>query len=111
MLLTSFYKVMPAGPISLGRAAVGGLAAALLWDATRGVFVWYLSNVSPGYLVYGSLATVIEALVSLEMGALILLTGTLVIAEYERFVYREHYVTTRRVPRSDAGQMRRERNK
>jgi YihY family inner membrane protein len=96
MLLTSFYKIMPAGGISLGRAAVGGLAATLLWDATRGAFVWYLSNVSPVNLVYGSLATVVVALLLLEMGALILLTGAQVIAEYERFVYREHYATTRR---------------
>jgi YihY family inner membrane protein len=98
MLLTSFYKVMPAGGISLGRAAVGGLAAAILWEATRGVFVWYLSTVSPVNLVYGSLATVIVALLLLEMGSLILLIGAQVIAEYERFVYREHYTATH--PRS-----------
>jgi YihY family inner membrane protein len=91
LLLTSFYYVMPAGRIRLRQAAVGGIAAALLWEIVRRIFAWYLMTFSPVNIVYGSLATVIVSLLLLEIGALILLTGAQVIAEYERFVYRERY--------------------
>ena len=91
LLLTSFYYVMPAGRIRLRQAAVGGIAAALLWEIVRRIFAWYLVTFSPVNIVYGSLATVIVSLLLLEIGALILLTGAQVIAEYERFVYRERY--------------------
>jgi YihY family inner membrane protein len=91
LLLTSFYWVMPAGRIRLRQAAVGGIAAALLWEIVRRIFGWYLTSFSPVNLVYGSLATVIVSLLLLEIGAIILLIGAQVIAEYERFVYRERY--------------------
>lgn len=91
LLLTSFYWVMPAGRIRLRQAAVGGMAAALLWELTRRLFGWYFMTLSPVNLVYGSLAAVIVSLLLLEIGALILLAGAQVIAEYERFVYRERY--------------------
>lgn len=91
LLLTSFYYVMPAGRIRLRQAAVGGIAAATLWEITRRIFGWYLVSFSPVNLVYGSLAAVIVSLLLLEIGALILLVGAQVIAEYERFVYRERY--------------------
>ena len=91
LLLTSFYWVMPAGRIRLRQAAVGGIAAATLWEGTRRLFGWYFETISPVNIVYGSLAAVVVSLLLLEIGALILLAGAQVIAEYERFVYRERY--------------------
>lgn len=91
LLLTSFYWVMPAGRIRLRQAAVGGIAAATLWEGTRRLFAWYFETLSPVNIVYGSLAAVVVSLLLLEIGALILLAGAQVIAEYERFVYRERY--------------------
>ena len=91
LLLTSFYWVMPAGRIRLRQAAVGGIAAATLWEITRRLFGWYFDTLSPVNVVYGSLAAVVVSLLLLEIGALILLAGAQVIAEYERFVYRERY--------------------
>jgi YihY family inner membrane protein len=91
LLLTSFYWVMPAGRIRLRQAAVGGIAAATLWEGTRRLFAWYFETLSPVNVVYGSLAAVVVSLLLLEIGALILLAGAQVIAEYERFVYRERY--------------------
>ena len=93
LLLTSFYWIMPAGRIRLRQAAVGGIAAATLWEIVRRFFSWYFATFSPVNLVYGSLAAVIVSLLLLELGALILLMGAQVIAEYERFVYRERYRT------------------
>jgi len=90
-LLTSFYLVMPVGRISVPAALAGGVFAATLWEIVRRILSWYLSNLSSVNLVYGSLAAVIVALLLLEVGAIILLAGAQVIAEYERFVHRERF--------------------
>jgi YihY family inner membrane protein len=90
-LMTSFYLVLPIGRISLSAAVAGGLFAATLWEMIRRVLSWYLANVSFVNVVYGSLGTVIIALLLLEVGAIVLLAGAQVIAEYERFVHRERF--------------------
>jgi YihY family inner membrane protein len=84
LLLTAVYLVMPVGRLSLRQALIGGTAAALLWEVTRHVLVWYYATISQIQLVYGSLTTAIAALVSVELGAIVLLLGAQVIAEYER---------------------------
>jgi membrane protein len=85
LLLTSVYMVMPVGRISLRRALLGGVVAGLLWELTRRILVWYFSRLSQVKIVYGSLTTAIVVLLTLEIGALVLLLGAQVIAEYERF--------------------------
>jgi membrane protein len=84
LLLTSIYLVMPVGKLSLRHALIGGMTAALLWEITRHILVWYFSTLSLVNLVYGAFATVIIILLSLEAAAIILLLGAQVIAEYER---------------------------
>lgn len=84
VLLTSFYLVMPLGRLRLSHALLGGTAAAVLWEATRHVLVWYFASLSFVNVIYGSFATVIVILLSLEAAAIILLLGAQVIAEYER---------------------------
>ena len=84
LLITSLYLVMPVGHLALRHALTGGLTAALLWEITRHVLVWYFTQLSLVNLVYGSLATAIIALLSFELGAIILLFGAQVIAEFER---------------------------
>ena len=83
-LLTSLYMVMPVGRLALRHALIGGVTAALLWEITRHILVWYFSTLSLVNLVYGSFATTILILLSLEAAAIILLLGAQVIAEYER---------------------------
>jgi YihY family inner membrane protein len=85
VMLTSIYMVMPVGKIRLRHALVGGITGAILWEVTRHILIWYFSTISLVNVIYGSLATVIVALLSLEAGAMILLLGAQVIAEYERF--------------------------
>jgi uncharacterized BrkB/YihY/UPF0761 family membrane protein len=63
---------------------IGGVTAALLWEVTRHVLVWYFSTLSLVNVVYGAFATVIIILLSLEAATIILLLGAQVIAEYER---------------------------
>lgn len=83
-LLTSIYMVMPVGKLSWQHALIGGVTAALLWEITRHVLVWYFSSLSQVSLVYGSLTTAIIVLLSLEIAAALLLLGAQVISEYER---------------------------
>lgn len=84
LLLASLYLVMPVGRLALSHALMGGLTAAVLWEITRHLLVWYFSTLSFVNVIYGSLATTVVVLLSLEAGALILLLGAQVIAEYER---------------------------
>ena len=83
-VLTSVYMVMPVGNLSWRRALMGGVTAALLWEITRHGLVWYFSTLSQIGLVYGSLTSAIVVLLSLEIGATLLLLGAQVISEYER---------------------------
>ncbi|MEO5659680.1 MAG: YihY/virulence factor BrkB family protein [Polaromonas sp.] len=89
-LLTSVYMVMPVGRLSLRHALIGGVVAALLWELTRHVLVWYFATLSQVGLVYGSLTTAIVVLLSLEIAATLLLLGAQVISEYERIGTSRH---------------------
>ena len=83
-LLTAIYLVMPVGRRSFRHALIGGVTAALLWEITRHILVWYYTTMSQIQVVYGSLTTSIVVLLSVEIGALVLLLGAQVMAEYER---------------------------
>ncbi|RZL04879.1 MAG: YihY/virulence factor BrkB family protein, partial [Rubrivivax sp.] len=83
-VLASVYMVMPGGRPSLPLALIGALAAALLWELSRHVLIWYFGTLSQIGTVYGSLTTAIAVLLSLEIAATLLLFGAQVIAEFER---------------------------
>jgi membrane protein len=83
-VLTSVYLVMPVGRLALRHALIGAVTAAVLWELTRHLLVWYFSTLSQVSVVYGSLTTAIVVLLSLEVGAALLLLGAQVISEYER---------------------------
>ena len=85
LVLTSIYLVVPPrGRIRPRHALIGGIVVGLLWEATRHILLWYFSTLSVVGIVYGSLATTIVGLLSLEIASIILLLGAQVIAEYER---------------------------
>jgi len=85
LVLTSMYLVLPPkGRISPRHALVGGIVAGVLWEITRHILVWYFSTLSLVSVVYGSLATTIIGLLSLEIASIIILFVAQVISEYER---------------------------
>jgi membrane protein len=84
IVLTSVYLVMPVGRLSLQHALLGAVSAALLWEISRHVLVWYFATLSQIGTVYGSLTSAIVVLLSLEVAATLLLLGAQVISEYER---------------------------
>jgi YihY family inner membrane protein len=87
LMLTSFYLVMPVGRISFRHALSGAITAAVLWEFIRRLLVWYYSRLSLVNLIYGSLATTVVALLSIEVAVIILLLGAQVISEFDRHRY------------------------
>ena len=83
-IISAIYMVMPVGKLSWRSALIGGATAALLWELTRHVLLWYFETLSNVGKVYGSLTTAIVVLLSLELAATLLLLGAQVIAEFER---------------------------
>lgn len=83
-LLASFYRFMPVAKVRWKLAVVGATVAAVLWEGVRTFLVWYFANISLVNVVYGSLATVIVVLLSMEVAAVIVLLGAQVIAEIEK---------------------------
>lgn len=87
IILSAIYIVMPVGRLSIRNALLGGISAALLWEITRHILVWYFNTMSQANVVYGSLTTAILALLSLEIAATLVLFGAQVIAEYEKLAH------------------------
>jgi YihY family inner membrane protein len=87
LMLTSFYLVMPVGRISFWHALSGAVTAAVLWEMIRRLLVWYYSRLSLVNVIYGSLATTVVALLSIEVAVIILLLGAQVISEFDRRRY------------------------
>ncbi len=82
--MAAIYRLLPAMPVRLHRAILGGLIATALWEATRRLLVYYFSNISMVNSLYGSAAAVIIILLCMEIGAIILLLGAQTIANLER---------------------------
>jgi YihY family inner membrane protein len=84
LMLTALYMVLPVQRVTFRRAATGAAAATALWEVVRHILVWYFEKLSLVSVVYGSLATTVIVLLTLEAAALILLFGAQLIAELER---------------------------
>lgn len=84
LMFTSIYLVMPVVRVRFSHALIGGLTAAVLWEITRRVLIWYYATISMVNVIYGSIAITVVALLSIEVVAIILLLGAQVIAELGR---------------------------
>lgn len=83
LVVTAIYLVMPVGRISWRHALIGSVTACVLWEITRHALVWFYATLSQIQVVYGSFATAIAILLSIEVAAVCLLLGAQVIATYE----------------------------
>ncbi|MEP7330370.1 MAG: YihY/virulence factor BrkB family protein [Betaproteobacteria bacterium] len=84
LLITAVYVVMPFGLVSWRHALIGGAVAIGLWEITRHILVWYYASLSQIQVVYGVFATAVTVMLSVEIGAIFLLLGAQVIANYEQ---------------------------
>lgn len=89
LLFTTLYKVMPVTRISFRLALSGGVTAAVMWEILRNVLVGYFSHLSLVNAVYGSMATTIILLLTMEAAALIVLLGAQVIADLQRNIHAD----------------------
>lgn len=83
LLFAAIYYVLPPVPVSLKHALVGAVTAAVLWELMRRLMVWYFVNLSTVNIIYGTFATVLVVILSLEVAVTILLFGAQVIREYD----------------------------
>ena len=83
-IVAAIYLVMPIRRIRLSHALIGGVTATALWELVRQILIWYFASLSKASIVYGSFATAVIMLLSMEVAAALLLLGAQVIAEYER---------------------------
>jgi len=84
LLFTLFYKILPMAKVSFRLALAGGLTVTMMWEIVRHLLVVYFTKISMVNVLYGSMATMIIVLLTLEMIALILLLGAQVIANLQR---------------------------
>ncbi len=76
------YRFVPETSVTWADSWPGALLAALLFEAGKYAFSWYLANVARYSLLYGSLGTTIAFLMWAYLSALILLLGAELTAEY-----------------------------
>ncbi|MFO0029409.1 MAG: YihY family inner membrane protein [Pseudomonadota bacterium] len=88
------YLVVPNAPVRFRHAAVGGLLASLLFEATKQAFAQYLSQASYEQ-VYGVLAAVPIFLLWIYLSWVVVLVGASITASLSAFRYvpREQAVT------------------
>ena len=79
LMFTSIYLVMPVMRVGFRHAFIGGTTAAVLWEMTRRVLIWYYATVSSVNVIYGSITITVVALISIEVVGVILLFGAQVI--------------------------------
>ena len=84
LLFTTLYKMMPTTAISFRLALTGGFTAAILWEILRHFLVKYFTTAYFVNTIYGSMATTVIVLLTLEAAALIVLLGAQVIADVQR---------------------------
>ena len=78
------YRYVPKANVTWADVRLGALLAAILFEAGKYAFSWYLTGFARYSLIYGSLGTTIVFLVWTYLVALILLLGAELTAEYAR---------------------------
>ncbi|MBI4604667.1 MAG: YihY family inner membrane protein [Planctomycetes bacterium] len=99
---TVLYRYLPATRVRLRSAALGAIAAALLWEGTKKSFYFYVARSSPVTSLYGSLAIVPLFLVWVYINWVIILLGcTLAYAHQNHPVLSKRFLEaskSRRLP-------------
>ncbi len=75
LVFTWIYKYLPNCKIRLRDAALGGIITALLWEASKHFFTWYVTHIMNIGRIYGSLATFVVFLLWIFYSSSVLLFG------------------------------------
>ena len=82
------YKVLPNTETHWRDIWLGAIIAAVLFEAGKHLFLWYLDNYAGYDQVYGNIASVIVLMVWTYLSAFILILGAEIASEYERLKAR-----------------------
>ena len=83
------YRFVPKANVTWSDVRFGALLAAIMFEASKYAFSWYLTSFARYSLIYGSLGTTIVFLMWAFLSALILLLGAELTAEYARLRRRQ----------------------
>lgn len=93
LLFWLLYHGIPNVTVSIKASLSGAILSALLWQAAKTIFAWYLASGFNNYgTVYGSLASVIALVLWVYISALILFLG----AEFGASLQREIWPSIRK---------------
>lgn len=84
LVVAGLYRVVPRGGLPWRASLAAGALVAALWETFLQLLAWYFGSLSQINVLYGSMATVVLLLVTIEYAAAIILIGAHVIAEVER---------------------------
>jgi membrane protein len=87
---TMIYKIVPSVMTRVRDVVAGALIGALLFEALKHGFAFYLGNFSSYDAVYGSLGAAIALLFFVYLAACALLFGAEIAAEWPRVMYGHH---------------------
>ena len=83
-IFMAIYKFLPNTKTYWRFVWVGALLAAVLFEGSKGLFLWYLENFARFDQLYGNLASVVILMVWTYISAIILIAGAEFSSEYER---------------------------
>jgi len=83
-IFMAIYKFLPNTNTYWRFVWIGALLAAVLFEASKGLFLWYLENFARFDQLYGNLASVVILMVWTYLCAIILIAGAEFSSEYER---------------------------
>ncbi len=69
------YRTMPRTQVTWGDVWLGGLLAGLIWEAGKGIFGWYVSNIAAYNVIYGSVGAIMAFLLWSYLSAQLILVG------------------------------------
>ncbi len=73
------YKFLPNKKVKISDAVSGAFLTAILWEAAKHIFTWYVGEIADYKSLYGSLTTIIVFLLWIYYSASILLFGAEVV--------------------------------
>ena len=77
--LVWLYKFLPSKTVRIKDAVSGAFLTAVLWEAAKHIFTWYVGEIADYKSLYGSLTTIIVFLLWIYYSASILLFGAEVV--------------------------------
>jgi membrane protein len=79
------YRTIPRTRVTWGDVWLGGLIAGLIWEAGKGIFAWYVSNIATYSVIYGSVGAIIAFMLWSYLSGQLILLGAEFTVVYSRW--------------------------